>query len=503
MLNLIKVFYLLIIPIFVTPFSLEMLNTKPTIKPVEHEIHVTTKIELNSPFSKIDGVFSQIGSNPKKKYHGNKPYNWFDSDGMIHAVFFNKTHVTYVNRWVRTKRYITEEKWKQKLYLNFGDLKGFHGIIHIIKWMILNHFSIIPSNSCGTANTAFLSWNKVIYALNECDLPYKINYNMTSHNITTSNKIDIEGLNSVSAHPKIDINRNKLYLYGYNTKDFKKGEFYHNILDENMNLTSNTNFSMLNNGMVHDIAQTKNKLIVPDLPLKYDFSNIIHNKLPLQFDRNGTSRLGVIDKDIPDKIDWYYLEKSIYIFHFSDSYEEKEKIIVFACIMKDVNMDNLLSPNEELTENGKLRLQKIIINTRTKKVTIHKNNYIEKIDTLTKKNIKYNLDFPISSKVYKNHIYCSIFDINTGRICGITCINTMNFESNKPYVYILKNKYITSEPQCIVIDNKEYLICFTNDDKLTSITLIDVLNKKHYSLSLNNDTIVAPGLHSIFQYSNY
>ena len=67
MLNLIKVFYLLIIPIFVTPFSLEMLNTKPRIRPVEHEIHVTTKIELKSPFSKIDGVFSQIGSNPKKK----------------------------------------------------------------------------------------------------------------------------------------------------------------------------------------------------------------------------------------------------------------------------------------------------------------------------------------------------------------------------------------------------------------------------------------------------
>ena len=126
----------------------------------EKTIHLKHNESL---FSKIkNNVFAQIGSNPK--YANDEDYHWFDGDGMIHAIYFNNSEVIYQNKWIQTKRLQTEEKWKKKIYLYFGELKGINGMIEIIKFSLMQLFGFIPNYGKGTANTALLNWNNKIYA---------------------------------------------------------------------------------------------------------------------------------------------------------------------------------------------------------------------------------------------------------------------------------------------------------------------------------------------------
>merc|ERR1712070_568136 len=108
-----------------------------------------------------------------------------------------------------------------------------------------------------------------------------------------------------------------------------KGIFYNNVFDDKFNLLKRKNYSMINNCMIHDISQTENYLVIPDLPLNFDIKNIINNKLPLQFDKNSTSRIGLLDKRT-DKMEWFIFDNNFYIFHFVKSFEIGNKIIIYA-----------------------------------------------------------------------------------------------------------------------------------------------------------------------------
>ena len=123
----------------------------------------------NSLFNKMsNSFFAQIGSNPK--YVEDEDYHWFDGDGMIHATFINNSFMTYQNKWVQTKRFQVEAKWNKKMYLYFGELKGFKGLYEIIKFSLMEILGFLP-HAKGTANTAMLKWNDTLFALHEGDLP--------------------------------------------------------------------------------------------------------------------------------------------------------------------------------------------------------------------------------------------------------------------------------------------------------------------------------------------
>ena len=110
---------------------------------------------------------------------------------------------------------------------------------------------------------------------------------------------------------------------------------------------------------------------------------------------------------------------------------------------------------------------------------------------------QYNLDFPIVSKLNSDYIYCTIFDSAMGYIKGFLKISTNNFSISMPNVYLFeKGKYANSEPQIVVIDDKEYLITFTNDDNKSYITLIDIEKGKLEEIEI--PTRIPPGFHSIY-----
>lgn len=468
-------------------------------RPVEKERTVEVEHE-HYLLSKLSGTFSQIGSNPRNLGTKDAGYHWFDGDGMVHAALFNGTSFTYVNRWVETKRYKAELRWGKKMYLYFGELRGIHGMVEIMKWSMLQMLALVPG-ARGTANTAFLEWDGQHYALHEGDFPYSIYFDRKTNNIITKAQLEIPNVKSVTAHPKIDKKRDELYLYGYNNYDFVNGVFFHNVLNKNLEIIHQSNIPLINNGMIHDVAQTRNHLIIPDLPLKYDFNKIMENKLPLAFDNNGTSRFGTMHKDTK-AVEWYYLEDdNVFIFHFTEhAFELHNSFVIYACVMDFLDMEDFVHlDNPEHKIRGNLRLQQIVLNKKTKKATIIKNDFIEKIPNFD--DIEYNMDFPMTSKLNPKHIYCSIFNAKTGKIIGFTKTDISQFteKSKSTCIFRLDSMYVNSEAQVVVIDGIEYLLCFTYDDdeQNSYVSLIQVSHTQIHSVRIPSVRI-PPGFHSMY-----
>ena len=468
---------------------------KDKFVPVTDEKTIQLKHD-NMLFNKIqNSFFGQIGSNPK--HYGDEDYHWFDGDGMIHGIFFNNSLITYQNKWIQTKRLEIESKWKKKMYLYFGELKGLRGLYQILKFSFMELLGFLPQAK-GTANTAMLKWKKRVFALHEGDMPYELNIDHENFNISTSGRFFNEHLYSATAHPIIDKKRNLLYLYGYNNYNFLDGNFIFNIFDEDMNLLDQKNITLINNGMTHDVGFTGDDIIIPDMPLKYDVNRIIKEELPLYFDKEkGNTRFGVFNVEKRDDPRWFDFDENFFIFHFSKSYKKGNEYIIYACVMDNLFMEDFVEldniNNEEHLIRGKLRLKEIHLNLDTNKTHIVENNELENLNL----DFNYNLDFPVQSSKNSNYVYCAIFDSGLGYIKGYVKIDIFNFKNSKPRLFLFeKNTYGNSEAQVVIIDDVEHLVTFTNNNSHSYISLINMENGTIENIEI--PTRIPPGFHSIY-----
>ncbi len=67
----------------------------------------------------LNGAFFRNG--PNAHYPPPGRYHWFDGDGMIHAVYFDRGRVTYRNRYVRTACFQEEEAAGRALWPGIMD----------------------------------------------------------------------------------------------------------------------------------------------------------------------------------------------------------------------------------------------------------------------------------------------------------------------------------------------------------------------------------------------
>ena len=447
---------------------------------------VTISINHNNKlFNRLTGTFVQIGSDP---INSDTDRHIFDGNGMVNAVFFKCNDIIFSNHVVKTKRYMTEKRMNKKIYLNIGDMRGFTGLFKILRHIFYESCGLIPSAK-GTANTALLDWNNRIFALHECDMPYELNINFDNGNIETMEQLTLPNVKSVTAHPKMD--KENLYLYTYNNYDFSKGEFFYNVLDSDMKIKEQLIFPLINNGIIHDVGNTDKHFIIPDLPLKYDIGTMLKGNMPLQFDKNGVTRFGIIDKKDPNVIDWYDSPENIFLFHFSKCYETKKNFVVYSCNAMEMDMMNLLCNNGD--NKGNIRLQKMIFDKDSKSVSIIKNKYLENLDL----GFEYNLDFPFN-KPNSRHIYCCIFNTQKSRINGLIKIDTKNFKNSKPKVFLFKDKYLCAEPQLVKIGLRDYIVAFSKSVEYSYVSLINIDNGKSNEIELPHNISVPSGFHSIF-----
>ncbi|MGK7946065.1 MAG: carotenoid oxygenase family protein [Microcystaceae cyanobacterium] len=131
--------------------------------------------------------------------NGQKVGHWFDGDGAVLGIHFNKGEAQGSYRYVQTKAYQEETKANHFLYGNYGSPPPppfWNKIFRPIK---------------DTANTSVLALDDKVLALQEACLPYSLDP-------LTLETQGIERLNGLkhpySAHPKQDRLSNRIYNFG-------------------------------------------------------------------------------------------------------------------------------------------------------------------------------------------------------------------------------------------------------------------------------------------------
>jgi hypothetical protein len=430
---------------------------------VSEKIQLKLSPKKNNIISQINGFYGLIGPNINMDNNITSLYDLFMGDGIIQGVFFESGNLTFVKHLIKTEKILYEEK--------YGKLPVDNNYLTLF-FLALNKIKLFP-NVLGMANTAILNVknNKTYnyYALFERDHPYLIDINFKNKTINTVKKINIDSLSHFSGHSKINLNGN------IETIDY-------NIINNNVNfIVLDNKFKMIDNipfkfkylPVIHDFYSDENVVVLIDSPLFIDLTQDIKNKMPLYLDKNKKTYIYVYD--IKNKTyETYSYDEGFYSFHYAYVKNNKDKIEIFISLYDDINFTNV-------NINGKYR--KIEINKISKKVSIYKNEDLE----------KYNLDFPIS---FQDKIVSRNFEDR--KINGF--IITKGLKIVKKLFF--KNRHICGEHNIIFVKDIPYLIFFNmEENKLLNIkqnllTLINLYNYELFDIQIQND--LSLGFHSIF-----
>eukprot|EP00899_Mesostigma_viride_P017268 jgi/Mesvir1/25542/Mv01786-RA.4 len=267
----------------------------------------------------------------------------YSHTSMLHGVRIKDGKVNYVNRYVKTQRFATEEEAGGPVYPTMGDFAGFSAILRMHLTSAKKKLGMIHSGSGGTANTALIFHGKALLALNEGDIPYAVRVMMDG-------ELETLGLQSyggqlkhnVTAHPKVDAETGELFFFGYNM--MKQPYIKYGVASKDAELQfCGVPITIEKPVMMHDFAITKRFAIFMDLPLLFDGKVMVkEGKLPFVFDKSRPSRFGLLPRYARDEseIKWFVLNEACYIFHTANAWEEGDDIVkLVACPSPNVDLN--------------------------------------------------------------------------------------------------------------------------------------------------------------------
>lgn len=404
----------------------------------------------------IDGIYGLIGpdveiSNIENLYH------LLLGNGIIQGVFFNKGELTFVKHYVRTDKFIYEEKYGKVLQ---------HNGIHLI-FFLLNKINLLP-NIFGLANTALVNINKRNYALYERDLPYEVLFDFKNKVISTGNKKFVKGIDHFSAHPTINNEENLVETIDYNV--VKNTVNFHQ-LSSNMVIQRTFHVFTKYLPIIHDFISTKYNYIFVDAPLIVDFSSFNSKAMPVSLSQNKPTFIRVVNK-ITGRVRTYETPESFYIFHYAQIQEDENRIIIYAPMYDTIDFSTL---------DIQGRYRRLIIDKYSGKVIIEKREELENLD----------MDFPVCFGGDK-----IVFRNMKDRICeGFVICRDLEI-IHKIY---LENRFVCGEPRVIYLKSVPYLITFlikNNDHNQGSLMLINLIDYKQIEIVLG--VPITYGFHSFF-----
>ncbi len=159
----------------------------------------------------IEDIRGEIPSFVRGSYYLNGPgrfsrgdvqyRHWLDGDGMVYALHFDDNNVRFVNRFVRSKKFVAEESEKNAIFRTFGT--AFDGD------SLKRGLMIEPP-----VNVSVYPFAGKLLAFGEQGLPYQLDL----HSLETLGQFDFGGsLNDISpfaAHPKIDPQTGEMFNFG-------------------------------------------------------------------------------------------------------------------------------------------------------------------------------------------------------------------------------------------------------------------------------------------------
>ena len=273
-----------------------------------------TAVEGEIP-TDLDGVYLRNTENPL--HPALKFYHPFDGDGMVHVMGFRDGKAFYRNRFIRTDGFAEENEAGGPLWPGLAEP------VQIAKrdkgWGARTLMKDASSTDVlvhrGTALTSFY----------QCGDLYRVD----PYSGDTLGKAQWGGAFpfdwGVSAHPKVDDRTGELLFFNYS----KEAPYMHyGVVDENDQLVHYVDVPLPGPRLPHDMAFTRNYVILNDFPLFWD-PKLLQADVHLPgFHPDMPSRFAVIPRrGGTDEIRWFEADPT-FVLHFTNAYEDGDEIVL-------------------------------------------------------------------------------------------------------------------------------------------------------------------------------
>jgi carotenoid cleavage dioxygenase len=338
----------------------------------------------------LAGLFVRNGPNPVP---GNitKRYHWFDGHGMLHNLRIKNGEAFYTNAYVPTPRYLLEKEAGEQIFLTIGSLTGISGLLKVFLLSRRLPQSLqLTQIQVGTANTNLLMYHNKFYCLQEASLPFEVQLSDRGDLFGVGYDSFDNALNfPFTAHPKKDFLTGNLVFFGYTSQpDLQKTEGALKV-GEISGATGNLityqamNFPEKHLSFAHDIAFTKNWILVLDSSVHFNPASILKSGEDFfSMKKKANFRIGLFPRGranvVPGDVIWVEFSEPLALIHILNSWEDADGIIsLYAPLGKTFDLALDRKP-----KGNAFHMAEIRINPATKAMTIE---WIDK---------QYNVEFP-------------------------------------------------------------------------------------------------------------
>ncbi len=272
--------------------------------PVMQELSVTlTDIQGQVP-TDLNGLYVRNG--PNRRFEAPGRYHWFDGDGMLHALRFDRGQVSYQNRWIQTDGLREELAADQALWQGIKDPPRQGRPDMPLK---------------NTANT-----DVKFYAGHLLAMWYRggAMYQVNPTDLSTVGTLTVDPQDpslALSAHSKVDERTGELLFFAYgNTPPY----MHYGVLDRLGQLQTLIPVALPGPRLPHDMAVTAHYSVLHDLPLFNDLDALAAGRQKLKFHHHLPTRFAVVPRHgTAAQIRWFEA-KPTYLYHVSNAWEEDD-----------------------------------------------------------------------------------------------------------------------------------------------------------------------------------
>lgn len=284
--------------------------------PIHTEVASSELAVIGKIPADLNGVYYRNGPNAQHAPRGR--YQWFDGDGMVHAVHFEDGKASYRNRFVHTKAFESELRSGGPLWEGVRERRN---------------------NNPGdwwkdTSNTDLVFFDKKLLSLWYLSGdPYELD----PLSLETRGVEDFGGTRNcnLSAHAKVDAATDELFYFDYGTKP---PYMRYGVVGSDGRVSHQVEIDIPGPRLPHDMAITENYSILFDLPLVNDPEAFGAGRHKLVFHRDWPSRFAVIPRfGTNADVKWFEADPC-YFYHSVNAWEEgpadNREIVMDVCRME-------------------------------------------------------------------------------------------------------------------------------------------------------------------------